>query len=191
MQMREWHQQMMGMHAQMAQMHDQSGQGALAKQHRQMERRHQRMMGTLPSELEPSEQQAAPDDGTETRAVRGEELYVQHCASCHGQQGEGFGESFPPLAGADWVEGEEDRPIRILLHGLQGQIQVKGQSYDSVMPAFGRRLSDREVAAILSHIRSSWGNEGEAIAKNDVREIREQHAGRTQPWTAGQLREEQ
>lgn len=190
MQMREWHQQMRGMHAQMARMHDQSGRGGLAKQHRQMERRHQRMMETLPSESEPSEQQAEPEEDTETRTGRGEDLYVQHCGSCHGPQGDGMGTAFPPLSETDWVTGKKERTIQILLHGLEGRIQVKEQSYAGVMPAFGRRLSDEEIAAILSYIRSSWGNAAGAVSPNDVRKIRRRYADRVQPWSAAQLRGE-
>ena len=189
-QMWEWHQQMMGMHSQMMQMHEQQGQGRMAERHRRMKRRHRQMMGALPSEDEsPSEQQRVPQ-GEAAIAAEGENLYGQHCASCHGQQGTGLG-AFPPLAGSEWVTGDPDTAIRILLHGLQGRIEVDGRSYNNVMPAFGRRLSDEEVAALLSYIRSSWGNETETIRPEEVAEIRRQHSGRARPWTAAQLRDEE
>jgi len=185
----EWHQQMMGMHAQMSRMHADSG---LARRHRQMQRRHRQMMNALPSgdEGTASTTQERVPSGEAGRAAQGENLYVQHCASCHGQQGSGVGGAFPPLAGAEWVTGDEDTTIRILLHGLQGRIEVDGRTYSNVMPAFGRRLSDEEIAALLSYVRSSWGNEAEAVASEDVAEIRRQHAGRAQPWTAAQLQDE-
>ena len=189
-QMWEWHQQMMGMHAQMARMHADSG---LARGHRQMQRRHRQMMNALPSTDEanpPSGQRRVPS-GEAARVPQGENLYVQHCASCHGQQGTGVGGAFPPLAGAEWVTGDEDTAIRILLHGLQGRIEVDGRSYSNVMPAFGRRLSDEEVAALLSFVRSAWGNEAEGVSPQDVAEVRRQHAGRAQPWTVSQLRDEE
>ena len=187
-QMWEWHQQMMSMHVQMARMHPDSG---LAGRHRQMARRHRWMMNALPStdEAEPTNGQQRAPSGGEALVARGEDLYVQHCASCHGQQGAGLG-PFPPLAGAEWVTGDEDTAIRILLHGLQGRIEVDDRIYNNVMPAFGRRLSDDETAALLSFVRSAWGNEAEAISSEDVAEIRRQHAGRAQPWTAAQLQDE-
>jgi mono/diheme cytochrome c family protein len=187
-QMWEWHQQMMSMHAQMARMHADSG---LARRHRQMVRRHRWMMNALPStdEAEPTNRQQRAPSGGAALAARGEDLYVQHCASCHGQQGAGIG-PFPPLAGAEWVTGDEDTAIRILLHGVQGRIEVDDRIYNNVMPAFGRRLSDEEVAALLSFVRSAWGNEAEAVSPEDVAEIRRRHAGRAQPWTVAQLRDE-
>jgi mono/diheme cytochrome c family protein len=121
----------------------------------------------------------------------GESLHRQHCASCHGQQGTGVAGAFPPLAGAERVAGDEDTAIRILLDGLQGRIQVDDRTYSNVMPAFGRRLGDDEIAALLSYIRSSWGNRAEGISPEDVSEIRRRHAGRSQPWTVSQLRDEE
>jgi mono/diheme cytochrome c family protein len=59
------------------------------------------------------------------------------------------------------------------------------------MLASGRRLSDEETAAILSYVRSSWGNEEENVAPEGVWEIRSQYVDRTRPWTAAQLRQEQ
>jgi mono/diheme cytochrome c family protein len=171
-------------------MHADSG---LARRHRQMQRRHRQMMDALPSDDEGTS--SNPEDGaTASDAVSvasGESLYGQHCASCHGQQGTGVGGAFPPLAGAEWVTGDEDTAIRILLHGLQGRIQVDGRTYSNVMPAFGRRLSDEEVAVLLSYIRSAWGNQAEAVSAEDVAVVRRRHAGRAQPWTVSQLRDEE
>lgn len=115
-QMWEWHQQMRALHAQMAQMHEERGDQGLAGRHRQLERRHRSMMGMLPSD-EGESAEDAPEPSTTTRTVQGADLYAQHCATCHGSQGEGFG-AFPPLAGSSWVAGEKDTAIRILLHGL-------------------------------------------------------------------------
>ena len=189
-QMWEWHQQMMGMHAQMMQMHEQRGQAKMAKRHRQMERRHRRMMEALPSgdDVDSAKETTPPPSDAERPAVSGADLYVQQCATCHGQDGAGLG-PFPPLEGSQWVVGDDDTAIRILLHGLQGRITVDDRVYNNVMPAFGRRLSDDEIAALLSFVRSSWGNEAEAIDPSDVSEVRQQHSGRDRPWSANELRE--
>ena len=88
-QMWEWHQQMRAMHAQMAQIHDQSGQETLAKRHRQMERRHRQMMESLPSAGDRSEERATSDLETGAQTIPGEDLYAEHCASCHGSGGRG------------------------------------------------------------------------------------------------------
>jgi cytochrome c553 len=60
--------------------------------------------------------------------VAGRRLYIQVCATCHQLNGQGVPGAFPPLAGADWVTGDEATLIRILLHGLQGPIEVNGNS---------------------------------------------------------------
>jgi mono/diheme cytochrome c family protein len=78
-------------------------------------------------------------------------------------------------------------PIRVLLHGLRGKIDVQGRSYDGVMPAFGSRLRDEEIAAILSYVRASWGNRAGSVAAKKVRALRNQFAARTQPWRAEEL----
>lgn len=186
----EWHQQMMSMHARMARMHD---GGGLARRHRRMERRHRRMMKTFPSKepADPSETQQQVPAGDAALAAQGEDLYAQHCASCHGRKGNGLGGAFPPLAGTNWVTGEADTAIRIVLHGLRGRISVKDRIYNNVMPAFGRRLSDDEVAAILSYVRTSWGNGQDRIESEKVRETRARYSDRVQPWTASQLRTEE
>ena len=178
---------MRALHAQMAQMHEERGDQGLAGRHRQLERRHRSMMGMLPSE-EGESAEDAPEPSTTTRTVQGPDLYAQHCSTCHGSQGEGFG-AFPPLAGSSWVVGEEDTAIRILLHGLQGRIEVQGRTYSNVMPAFGRRLTDAEIAELLSYLRNSWGNDAEAVESAEVREVRAEHSGRSQPWSASELRE--
>jgi len=182
----EWHQQMQAFHAQMAQMHAARGAAEMAERHRQLERRHRSMMGALPSEAGEEEN----DEVGPSTAVRvnGADLYTQHCATCHGPQGEGSG-PFPPLAGSAWVTGEEETAIRILLNGLQGPVEVQGRSYRNVMPAFGRRLTDAEIAELLSYLRTSWGNDAEAVDPAEVREVRTEHSGRAQPWTASELRE--
>jgi mono/diheme cytochrome c family protein len=145
------------------------------------------MMRALPAESA-ERKEDAPEPSAATSAIQGADLYAQHCATCHGAQGEGLG-SFPPLAGSSWVTGEEDTAIRILLHGLQGPIEVNGRSYSNVMPAFGRRLTDAEIAELLSYLRTSWDHDTEAVEPAQVREVRAEHSGRSQPWTASELRE--
>lgn len=114
------------------------------------------------------------------------------CVSCHGPQGAGVPGVYPPLAGAEWVVGSEERLIRILLHGLNGEIQVKGNTYNGVMPAFGVgsgfNWNDERVAHVLTYIRQEWGNNAAPIDPAKVTEIRTQGApGRTKPWSQTEL----
>ncbi len=122
--------------------------------------------------------------------VMGRAVYNQVCASCHQPTGLGLAPVFPPLAGSEWVTGSEDRAIRIVLHGLQGPIQVKGVEYTGVMPAAGPgsgfNLSPERIAAVLTFIRQEWGNSAPPVSAARVSEIRAQ-AGNRGAWTAAEL----
>ena len=104
--------------------------------------------------------------------VDGKQLFGAKCAACHQASGLGVAGVFPPLAGADWVLGSEKVLISILLHGIQGEIEVKGNTYKGVMPAFGT-LSDDEIAAVLTYVRSDWGNQAKPIGAAAVTAQRE------------------
>ena len=105
-------------------------------------------------------------------AVDGKQLFGAKCAACHQASGLGVAGVFPPLAGAEWVVGSEKVLISILLHGLQGEIVVKGNTYKGVMPAFGT-LADEEIAAVLTYIRSDWGNQAAPVTPAAVKAQRE------------------
>ena len=94
------------------------------------------------------------------------------CAACHGQGGEGTAAA-PPLAGSEWVNGPEDHLIRIQLRGLRGPISVKGQEYNITggMAALAYQ-SDEQIAAVLSYVRSSFGNSAPAVSPAAVAALR-------------------
>jgi mono/diheme cytochrome c family protein len=118
-------------------------------------------------------------------AVDGKQLYGAKCAACHQATGLGVAGVFPPLAGAEWVLGSEKVLISILLHGLQGEIVVKGNTYKGVMPAFGT-LADEEIAAVLTYIRSDWGNQAAPITPAAVKAQREATKDKTGPYNGGE-----
>lgn len=94
------------------------------------------------------------------------------CGACHGQQGEGTAAA-PPLAGSEWVTGPAENLIRIQLRGLTGPIKVKGQEYN--FPAGMMAMAyqtDEQIAAVLTHIRSSFGNNAPAVAPAEVAALR-------------------
>ncbi len=94
-------------------------------------------------------------------AVDGKALYAAQCAACHQASG-GLPGVFPPLDGSEWVQGEPRVLANILLHGITGEITVKGNKYQGAMPAFPQ-LSDAELAGIASFIRSNWSNKAEPL----------------------------
>lgn len=119
--------------------------------------------------------------------VSGASVYSNRCAACHQATGLGLPGAFPPLAGSEYVLGEEERVVRIVLHGLMGPVTVQGQAFNGAMPAWVDQMSDGEIAAVLTYIRSSWGNGAEAITAERVARERAATTGRTAPWTAGEL----
>jgi mono/diheme cytochrome c family protein len=90
-------------------------------------------------------------------AADGKQLYSVNCVACHQAGGKGLPGVFPPLDASEWVLGDERVLANILLHGVDGEISVAGVSYKGAMPAF-KQLSDAELAALASHVRSSWSN---------------------------------
>jgi mono/diheme cytochrome c family protein len=117
-------------------------------------------------------------------AVDGKQLYGAKCAACHQASGLGVAGVFPPLAGAEWVVGDEKVLVSILLHGLQGEIVVKGNTYKGVMPAFGT-LADDEIAAVLTYIRGDWGNQAAPVSAATVTAQREATKAQTGPYEGG------
>ncbi|MDZ4698409.1 MAG: cytochrome c [Rhodothermales bacterium] len=116
----------------------------------------------------------------------GEEVYLHNCMDCH-QDGAGTPGLVPPLDGAPWVDGYPDRIIRVLLNGLTGEVVVEGVTYNGVMPGWRNLLSDEEIAAVLTYIRSAWDNDAGPVTPEEVATIRAATADRTTPWTAAEL----
>jgi mono/diheme cytochrome c family protein len=114
--------------------------------------------------------------------VDGAAIYAARCASCHQASGLGLPGVFPPLAQSEWVEGDAARLASILLHGIQGELTVKGVAYAGAMPGFREQLDDASIAAVASHIRSQWGNAAPAIEAAAVAAARSASASRTTPW---------
>lgn len=130
--------------------------------------------------------------GTRTQArldpmAVGKRSYASYCITCHQPDGKGIPGSFPPLAGSEWVLGDERILARIVLHGLQGPITLEGITYDDLMPARGT-LSDVRLAGVLTYIRSSWGNRAGEVTPESVAAVRAAERARQGPWTAAELR---
>ncbi len=117
---------------------------------------------------------------------QGDLIFSAICAPCHQPDGLGVEGKFPPLAGSEWLTRNPEVPVRIVLRGLVGPIQVAGRSFQREMPPLGGQLSDAEIAAVLTHERSSWGNKAGPVDAGLVTKIRKETAGHG-PWTADTL----
>lgn len=121
-------------------------------------------------------------------AQDGGQLYTLYCSACHGTDGKGAtGGAFPPLAGSPWVLGDAALPVKVVLHGLHGPVEVDGRTYNLEMPPQGGVLPDDQIAAILTHVRSSWGNKAERVTPEFVKATRDANADRKTAWTAEEL----
>jgi mono/diheme cytochrome c family protein len=101
-------------------------------------------------------------------ASDGGKVYATNCASCHQAQGQGLPGTFPPLAGNPVVTGDPAHLIHIVKYGLAGKVSVAGHDYNGQMPAWHPTLSDADVAAVVTYIRSSWGNKAGAVTTAQV-----------------------
>lgn len=109
-----------------------------------------------------------PQEKDDAEGGAGAPIYAARCSACHQSTGTGLSGVFPPLADSSWVQGDPLRPISIVLLGLQGQIEVKGETYAGVMPPMGGQMTDEEIAAVLTHVRSSFGNSADPVTAEQV-----------------------
>ena len=100
----------------------------------------------------------------------GQTLYGIHCAACHRPDGLGAPGLIPPLTNSDWVKAK-NRFLQVALYGLSGRIEVNGEPYEQEMPAF-KHLSDDDLAALLTYVRASFGNDSNAVTPYEITEER-------------------
>ncbi len=126
---------------------------------------------------------------------KGRVIYKSLCFACHGVDGKGQPIDSPDLAkgttmapsfvGSKTLLGHKDAPIAVLLHGLTGP--VEGKTYPGQMVSM-KTYDDQWVAAVLSYIRTGFGNSSSMITPVDVARVRKETAERTEPWTVAELR---
>lgn len=116
--------------------------------------------------------ESAPASLTAADAARGAALFSTNCAACHQASGQGLPNVFPPLAGDPIVlSADPTEHIAAVLHGKSGST-IKGVTYVSPMPAFGTILNDADIAAVVNHERTSWGNSAPLVTAADVAALR-------------------
>ena len=183
MQFHNMNQQMMSYAQGMHQIMQQSGNSGMASMYGQMANRMQQMISKFPSV-----KGAAPSSsGTSGGALNGASLFVANCSSCHGADGSGIRGAFPPLNGSTVVQGDKETLTKILLHGLQGQVTVKGDQYNGTMPSFGNILSDEQISATLTYIRSMPDNTSGGISAGEVNKVRKETSAQQEAWTPNEL----
>lgn len=118
----------------------------------------------------------------------GARIYNQNCVACHQSNGRGLPNVYPPLVNSDWVKDDPHRLVNVILAGLAGPVTVNGKDYNNAMTAFGR-LSDQQIAAVLTYIRTSpdYENDAPKVSEEMVAEVRAEYGERSDPWSQQEL----
>lgn len=116
----------------------------------------------------------------------GKMIYAGLCAACHQPTGTGLDGLAPPLVDSEWVLGPADRPIKIVLHGLGGPVNVAGRTWRLEMPPLPQ-FTDEQIAGVLTYIRREWEHNASPVSPADVKKTRDANKTRTHSWSADEL----
>jgi glucose/arabinose dehydrogenase len=105
--------------------------------------------------------------------IAGADIYNTYCGTCHQRNGKGDGSRFPSLVNEEWVGGDKQRLISLVLNGMEGEIKVNGQTYNNLMPQHSF-LKDDEIARVLTYVRQNFGNDYGSITAEEVTQVRNQ-----------------
>ncbi len=123
--------------------------------------------------------------------LEGQKVYFRegHCVTCHQPNGKGLDPAFPSLEKSPWVTGSSERLVKLAMFGLMGPLEIGGKKYDGQVPMtpFAGMLNDSEMAAVLTFVRNSFGNQAEPVTPDQVKGVRAAYPGRTNFWTVEEL----
>lgn len=142
-----------------------------------------------PSHQLPAMENAAGPSERELFLKEGAKVFSTQCSVCHGHDGTGDGFNYPPLAGSEWMALPSEAISEVVLRGVRGPIEVKGKKWDNYMTPLGPRLTDRQIAAVVTHVLTAFASESKNEATIDmVNELRERTKG-AEPLTPEELSE--
>lgn len=110
----------------------------------------------------------------------GQGLYVDDCAGCHMEGGQGIAHAFPPLRESSAIQAAQPQLlIAVILEGARSPA-TKARPSGLTMPAFAAKLDDAQVAALTTYIRNTWGNKAAQVSEGDVSKLRKTFATASQ-----------
>jgi mono/diheme cytochrome c family protein len=115
-----------------------------------------------------------------------------HCVTCHQADGKGIENTYPSLVKSEWLQGDTDRVIKIVLKGLLGPLKINGKLYGNTpatppMIGFGPLDNDEEIAAVISYVRQSFGNDFDFVNPADVKRVRATVDSRNSAYTVDEI----
>lgn len=121
--------------------------------------------------VQPAVSSTAAEATTKESLMAGKKVYDTYCLPCHMANGLGAPGMNPPLAGTDYVLGDKERLIKVILNGLNEPIEINGEIYQNVMASHAF-LSDQQIADVLTFVRQSFGNNASEITVSEVQSVR-------------------
>ncbi|WP_049975609.1 c-type cytochrome [Chthoniobacter flavus] len=119
--------------------------------------------------------------------AKGKMRYMTICIACHQPTGMGLPMVFPSLVKSPYVNGPTDRFAAIILKGNIGAFTVDGKPFNNVMPPQEAVLRDEDIAAVMTFVRSNFGNTSGPVAPDVVTAARKKFADRKTSWTQPEL----
>lgn len=124
--------------------------------------------GSEPASQNPPAAQEQPEaEPLPPLYAEGRTAYHSLCAPCHMRNGSGAPGLNPPLRNTDWVMGDKERLIGVMLNGLNEEIEIDGEFYNNQMASFAY-LDDQQIAAILTFVRHEFGRKASPISTEEV-----------------------
>ncbi len=145
--------------------------------------------GATPAGAHGAESSATPAGPDPAVLAKGKTVYATICQACHQPNGKGLPAVFPPLAGSEWLHGDAERSIAIVLKGMMGAVEVSGGKFNSVMTAQEGVLTDRDIAAVLTYVRAGedFGNKLPPVSAEQVKAAREKFKAKAGMWNPEEL----
>ncbi len=131
---------------------------------------------------------ASAQDAPPAQVAMGKTVYMTVCFACHQPTGLGLPPVFPPLTKSEYVNGPAERMAAMILKGNAGPMTVEGKPYNNIMPGQEAMLTDEKIAAVMTYVRSNFGNIAPAVAADVVAAARKKFTDRKTPWTEPELK---